>query len=133
MVVSRIKFRIFHKNIQTMYLSPPDINHLGFWFDSHLPGSLADISNIELMQFIGIKDKNGVEIYEGDIVKFSSPDFYSTYSVTYLIAWDNDICGFTLKKLDGSDLDYQDQFDYAPLSAGSECFEVVGNKHEGQQ
>ena len=65
-----LKFRAWLKKEKKMFLSPSEIEHLGSWFDAHLPGSIANKENVILMQSTGLKDKNGKEIFESDIVKF---------------------------------------------------------------
>lgn len=74
-------------------------------------------SSVELMQSTGLKDKNGVEIYEGDIVK-------NVYDEIYLVKWLD--AGFYLEER------YNGGFDYSELHFGDNK-KIISNIYENPE
>ena len=109
-----IKFRAWNPKEKTMvkqyaeYSNGCEAINSVTWHES---SELYCADNWILMQYIGLKDKNGVEIYEGDVVRcLSSPDV--------------DI--------------FEVQFTHHPRSSGwevgdDEIYEVIGSIHDNPE
>lgn len=83
----QIKFRAWHKNFQIML----EVNNINFDHDeitgTHKDGGTRIIcyeNTFILMQSTGLTDKNGLEIYEGDILKWIQGHRNYNFDITFL-------------------------------------------------
>ncbi len=122
----QIKFRAWDKkNKKWLWPYPEAFHIIGeiTVFNMLKDRSISEYNDIEIVEYTGLKDKNGVEIYEGDKVLFNDPDYWSGKTREAIII--NNGYAFSL--------DCEKDYDYNPLSVGSEAFEVIGNIYEGKK
>lgn len=115
-----IKYQAWHEATKSMF----QVSEIS-WTKSGIIDSIGvagtsyrfDASGIKLREFIGRKDSNGVEIYEGDVVN-------STHLANPLIVkWDIDCAGFRLTHPSDEDYVWRAWIDV----------EIIGNIYENPE
>lgn len=134
----KIKFRVWDSKNKSWIHGPGDeVNLFGetILLGAFMPVSLERLNDMIPLQFIGLLDKNGREIYDGDIVsalcniitpfKGRVPIFYGIH----VIGWYDEDSRWSLKqpwKKEGFEPDYV-------ISKDGWTLEVIGNIYENPE
>lgn len=118
-----IKFRAWDKKDKRFWIPEKD----GDWFYRD-KNEIKTVKDVILIQFTGLLDKNGKEIYEGDVIEhtITGPNHDGTGETSSrqkdLIEWDSKGACFTIPHL----YKYQN----LPIEFHPDTYEIIGNLYE---
>lgn len=122
-----IKFRAWDKENKLMFphklIDQYDKDDFMLWGDIFS----GQDKTVELMQFTGLKDKNGKEIYEGDVVRYTTPhlDHPRDFKIVFN---DGMFCQIEL-----SPRGYVDEGEEAGMWIDWEDITIIGNIYENPE
>lgn len=113
---SRFKFRAWDKDEKEMRPKKG-----GFYLGS-VNSELISGDDL-IMQYTGLKDKNGKEIYEGDVIEHIQ-GIYDRTKIKEKVFWNDELAGFNPFSDYDSDCD---------IYVEMETVEIIGNIHENPE
>lgn len=126
-----IKFRAWSNKTKTMYIPEMGMS----WMLQFPNGEYGNEGVFELMQFTGLLDKNGKEIYEGDVIQ--TPHYILNGKFYYLhhkIIYNQEYSSFTVTNLSNITDDLKvngNTFLY--VLCKEEDIEVIGNVYDNPE
>jgi uncharacterized phage protein (TIGR01671 family) len=133
-----IKFRAWNKKVCKM-MEVTGFSNMDYSEDTkynYVTGEYVwDKIDIELMQYTGLKDKNGKEIYQLDILKLNNDEYDPEYNGFYVgfVEVTGKTCGYSFKTI--PPLEEPNHYDSSMFwHIGEEnTTEIIGNRFENPE